>query len=71
MIDINTLGVLYVVASDDSIYSMKDLKGKTLYMTGKGTTPEYVMNYLLSENGLTDGMLLWNLSLKLRKLLLY
>ena len=55
VIDINTLGVLYVVASDDSISSMKDLKGKTLYMTGKGTTPEYVMNYLLSENGLTDG----------------
>ncbi len=55
VIDINTLGVLYVVASDDSISSMEDLKGKTLYMTGKGTTPEYVMNYLLSENGLNDG----------------
>ena len=54
VIDINTLGVLYVVASDDSISSMEDLKGKTVYMTGKGTTPEYVMNYLLSENGLTD-----------------
>ena len=55
VIDINTLGVLYVVASDASISSMEDLKGKTVYMTGKGTTPEYVMNYLLSENGLTDG----------------
>mgnify|MGYP000470741028 FL=1 len=55
VIDINTLGVLYVVASDDSISSMEDLKEKTLYMTGKGTTPEYVMNYLLSENGLNDG----------------
>jgi NitT/TauT family transport system substrate-binding protein len=55
VIDINTLGVLYVVASDDSISSMEALKGKTLYMTGKGTTPEYVMNYLLSENGLNDG----------------
>ena len=53
VIDINTLGVLYVVASDDSISSISDLKGKTLYMTGKGTTPEYVMNYLLEENGLT------------------
>lgn len=55
VIDINTLGVLYVVASDDSISSMEDLKGKTVYMTGKGTTPEYVMNCLLSENGLADG----------------
>ena len=35
VIDINTLGVLYVVASDDSISSMEDLKGKTVYMTGK------------------------------------
>lgn len=52
VLDINTLGVLYVVASDDSIASVADLKGKTVYMTGKGTTPEYVMNYLLKENGL-------------------
>lgn len=55
VLDINTLGVLYVVASDDSITSIADLKGKTVYMTGKGTTPEYVMNYLLSENGLAAG----------------
>ena len=48
VIDINTLGVLYVVASDDSISTMEDLKGKTVYMTGKGTTPEFAMNYLLA-----------------------
>ena len=53
VLDINTLGVLYVVASDDSISSMADLKGRTIYMTGKGTTPEYVVNYLLKENGLS------------------
>lgn len=53
VLDINTLGVLYVVSSDDSIASMADLKGRTIYMTGKGTTPEYVVNYLLKENGLT------------------
>ena len=52
-LDINTLGVLYVVASDDSITSMADLKGRSIYMTGKGTTPEYVMNYLLKGNGLS------------------
>ena len=53
VLDINTLGVLYVVASDDSITSMAGLKGRIIYMTGKGTTPEYVMNYLLKENGLS------------------
>lgn len=54
VIDINTLGVLYVVTADDSIRSMEDLKGRTIYMTGKGTTPDYVFHYLLAENGLSE-----------------
>lgn len=54
VIDINTLGVLDIVASDDSIKSIADLKGKTLYLTGKGTTPDYVIHYLLKENGLSE-----------------
>lgn len=54
VIDINTLGVLDIVASDDSIQSIADLKGKTVYLTGKGTSPDYVINYLLSANGLTE-----------------
>lgn len=54
VIDINTLGVLDIVASDESIKSIADLKGKTLYLTGKGTTPDYVIRYLLTENGLTE-----------------
>lgn len=52
VIDINTLGVLYMVSGDESIKSMEDLKGKTLYLTGKGTTPDYVLQYLLTENGM-------------------
>lgn len=55
VIDINTLGVLYVVAADSGIWTVADLKGRTLYLTGKGQTPEYVLRYLLKENGLTDG----------------
>lgn len=53
VIDINTLGVLYMVSGDDSIRSMTALKGKTVCLTGKGTTPDYVFQYLLTENGLT------------------
>ncbi len=53
VLNINTLGVLYVVAADDSITSVADLAGKTVYMTGKGTTPDYVFQYLLSANGLS------------------
>ena len=49
---INTLGVLYVVTTGDDVKSVEDLKGKTVYSTGKGTTPEYVLNYILKENGI-------------------
>lgn len=50
---VNTLGVLYVVTSgDEEISSVADLKGKTIYSTGKGTSPEYVLNHILRENGI-------------------
>ncbi|WP_343210351.1 ABC transporter substrate-binding protein [Anaerolentibacter hominis] len=49
---INTLGVLYILETGDSIQSVEDLKGKTIYTTGKGTTPEYTLNYLLTSYGL-------------------
>lgn len=49
---INTLGVLYIVERGDSIQSVDDLRGKTLYTSGKGSTPEYALNYILRENGL-------------------
>lgn len=52
VIDINTLGVLYVVETQDSISSVEDLAGKTLYLTGKGTTPDYALQYLLVQHGL-------------------
>lgn len=55
VIDINTLGVLYAVSGDSSIKSFSDLKGKTVYITGKGTTPDYVFRYLLNANGMADG----------------
>lgn len=53
VLNINTLGVLYIVAADDSITGISDLAGKTVYMTGKGTTPDYVFQYLLSANGMS------------------
>ncbi len=53
VIDINTLGVLYIVTADDSITEITDLEGKTIYMTGKGTTPDYALQYLLSAYDMT------------------
>lgn len=49
---INTLGVLYIIETGDSIQSVEDLKGKTIYSTGFGTTPQYTLNYLLTSNGI-------------------
>ena len=49
---VNTLGVLYVVEKGDSVHSFADLKGRTILSTGKGTTPEYVLRYLLNANGI-------------------
>lgn len=54
VIDINTLGVLYLVSGDTSITSIDQLKGKTVYLPGKGTTPDYGLRYVLSEAGLTE-----------------
>ena len=54
VIDINTLGVLYMVSGEEEIHSPSDLKGRTIYLTGKGTTPDYVLRYILQGNGLSD-----------------
>ncbi|NLT48751.1 MAG: ABC transporter substrate-binding protein [Clostridiales bacterium] len=52
---INTLGVIYVVESGDTVQSIEDLAGKTVYSTGKGTTPEFALNYVLNQNGIDPG----------------
>lgn len=52
---INTKGVLYLVETGDTIQSVADLKGKTIYAAGQGSTPEYILNYVLTQNGLTPG----------------
>lgn len=49
---INTLGVLYICERGESISSVADLKGRTLVSAGKGSTPEYALNYILQGNGL-------------------
>lgn len=49
---INTLGVLYIVERGDTVHSVADLKGRTLVTAGKGSTPEYALNYILTGNGL-------------------
>ena len=49
---INTLGILYLMENGDTVKSIEDLKGKTVYSSGKGAVPEYAFNYILKANGL-------------------
>ncbi len=52
---VNTLGVIYIVENGtEQIKSVADLKGKTIYASGQGSTPEYALNYLLAQNGVAD-----------------
>lgn len=51
---VNTAGVLYILENGNEINSIADLAGKTVYATGQGSTPEYILSYLLEKNGLTD-----------------
>ena len=44
---VNTLGVLYIVENGDSVQSVEDLSGKTIYAAGKGSTPEYALQHIL------------------------
>ncbi len=56
VIAVNTLGVLYIAESGDSVNSIEDLSGKTIYASGKGATPEYALNQILAANNLTDSV---------------
>lgn len=44
---VNTMGVLHLIENGETIQSISDLNGKTIYSSGQGSVPEYVMNYIL------------------------
>lgn len=50
VLNINTLGILYVISGNEEVNSIGDLAGKDIYMPGQGATPEYVLRALLSKN---------------------
>ena len=50
---VNVLGVLYISEfNTENLHSLADLKGQTIYATGKGSTPEYFLRYVLTQNGI-------------------
>ena len=52
---INTLGVRYIAEKGDSVHSVEDLRGKTIYSSGNGATPEYALRFVLESAGLEIG----------------
>lgn len=52
LLAVNTLGVLYMLDNGNNVTSIADLKGKTIYSTGEGANPEYILRYVLSKNGI-------------------
>lgn len=44
--------MLYILSKGISVSSATDLKGQTIYTTGQGTTPEYTLRHILSENNI-------------------
>lgn len=49
---VNTLGVLYLMENGNTINSLDDIKGKKIYATGQGATPQYVLEALLKKNNI-------------------
>ncbi|WP_421741530.1 ABC transporter substrate-binding protein [Cellulomonas sp.] len=49
---ITTLGVLDILEDGDTIHTIADLAGTTVYASGKGASPQYVLEHLLTSNGL-------------------
>ncbi|MBT3319607.1 MAG: ABC transporter substrate-binding protein [Clostridia bacterium] len=54
VVAVNTMGVLYILENGNTVADLSDLSGKTIYATGQGATPEYVLNEVLAANGLDD-----------------
>ena len=52
---VNTKGVLYLLENGETVKSIADLKGKTVYLPGQGSNPEYIFRYLVEKNGLEIG----------------
>lgn len=55
IIAINCLGVLYILENGEAVQSVEDLRGRTIYCNGQGSNPEYMINFVLEQNGLKPG----------------
>lgn len=54
LLAVNTLGVMYILHAGDDIKAISDLKGKTIYNSAKGSTPDIALRYLLKKNNIDE-----------------
>lgn len=52
VVAVNTLGVLHIVENGNTISNIESLRGKTIHATGGGSTPEFILRYVLEQNGI-------------------
>ncbi|MDO5142456.1 MAG: ABC transporter substrate-binding protein [Eubacteriales bacterium] len=52
VLDVNAGNVLYAVSHDEGLTHLAGLQGRTVYMTGKGASPDWTLRYLLDKSGL-------------------
>jgi NitT/TauT family transport system substrate-binding protein len=56
MTAIITRGMLYVLQAVENLQTWRDLRGRTIYATGRGANPEYILYHLLQAYGLNPGL---------------
>ncbi len=52
LLAVNTLGVLYIADATGAVTDINSLRGKTIYSTGQGSNPEFILDYVLEKNGI-------------------
>ena len=59
---VSTLGVLYLIDTTGEVRSVADLEGRTVYAPSstQGSNPEYIINYLIRQNNLTDATVVFD-----------
>lgn len=51
---VNTLGVLYLIEDGSTVSSLSDLAGKTVYLPGQGSNPEFILRALVDGAGVEN-----------------
>lgn len=54
LVSVASKGVLHLLTKGETITSLQDLSGKTVYSSGQGSTPQFILEYLLKANNVEN-----------------